>query len=248
MTDLLMARRTWDTLAARDPYHAILTDPRYADTPWPVEAFLATGESDVHEIMADLARVGLMPPATPTRPEETRALDLGCGLGRLTAPLARYCGSAVGVDLSPVMAAKATALWAARWEPRTFADLTFLPLPLDAQGMPSLPVLNRDGYDLITSFITLQHVERLYQRALLGEMARALAPGGALWVQLMLPPLEPWAIQPWEDGVMEMHGLAVSDAIREVRGGGATAVDFHLHPGQSAWHPAWVSYVLIARR
>jgi trans-aconitate methyltransferase len=39
--------------------------------------------------------------------ERARVLDLGCGPGSLTIPLARYCGTMIGIDADPAMIAAA---------------------------------------------------------------------------------------------------------------------------------------------
>lgn len=93
-----------------------------------------------------------------------RALDVACGLGRLTIALAAECGfSAEGVDVSPVAIAAATD--AAR---QAHARATFLATDLDLWQPPA------DEYDLIV-------VHRFLDRVHIPVwIPAALRPGGHL--------------------------------------------------------------------
>ena len=73
-------RSDWEDLARVDPYWAILFDPARRATGWDLGDFLHTGETELAEVMAVAERLGL--------PEQRRrALDVGCGVGRVTRPL-----------------------------------------------------------------------------------------------------------------------------------------------------------------
>ena len=81
-------KRTWDQLAERDAMHYIATDR----DDWDRAAFLDSGERVVQRL-AGLA--GRWPP-------EARAgvaLDLGCGIGRLSLALAKGFEHVIGVDV-----------------------------------------------------------------------------------------------------------------------------------------------------
>ncbi len=98
-----------------------------------------------------------------------KIVDLGCGTGELTARLAALApGSDVlGVDSSESMLAKARPLArpGLRFELRRIEDWS-------AEA----------AYDLVFSHATLQWVDD--HEALLAKLARALAPGGQLLVQM----------------------------------------------------------------
>jgi ubiquinone/menaquinone biosynthesis C-methylase UbiE len=105
-----------------------------------------------------------------------RALDLGCGDGRLTAEL--EAGALTAADVSPV------ALERAR---RRLPDARFAELEPDA------PLPFGDGeFDLVLCAETIEHVRDL--QLLLSEARRVLSPGGTLAVTtpatraLMRPP------------------------------------------------------------
>ncbi len=73
-------RRTWDDFGKRDPLWAILAAAdRTADgdRPWGLDEFLATGVAEIEEVLAY---------ARSRYPElrTGRALDFGCGVGRLS--------------------------------------------------------------------------------------------------------------------------------------------------------------------
>ena len=90
----------FDEFAAREPYFAILTAPRFLKanlTPEHEREFFASGEMLV-EWMFSVIEAGLSPQFAPMS-----SLEYGCGIGRLALPLARRAGSVTAVDRSPVM-------------------------------------------------------------------------------------------------------------------------------------------------
>jgi SAM-dependent methyltransferase len=151
-------REDWELRARTNAPFYICTDS--AATP---ESFAAGGERDLREQILD----GL--PVSP----DWRALEIGCGMGRLLRPLSERVASAVGVDLSQEMIARARDYCAARPNVelhRTDGGLEFLP---DA------------SFDFVYSYIVFQHVPRkAYIQRYLREASRVLKPGGILRVQV----------------------------------------------------------------
>ncbi|MGE0060291.1 MAG: class I SAM-dependent methyltransferase, partial [Dehalococcoidia bacterium] len=87
---------TWEKLAQNDPLWAILSDPAKRGGGWKVDEFFATGDREIAELMTYLDRVA---------PDigRDRALDFGCGIGRVTRPLAAHFARVTGMDISPSM-------------------------------------------------------------------------------------------------------------------------------------------------
>ena len=97
-----------------------------------------------------------------------RVLDLGCGDGRLTAlVLDAYPGSvATLVDMSPPMLAEA----ARRFDGDERVTL------IDHDFADALPV--NGPFDAVVSSLAVHHVSNDRKRALYGEVAQLLSPGG----------------------------------------------------------------------
>lgn len=81
--DLSELRRHWDEFGRRDPLWAILTLEDARRGRWDERAFFATGEVEVAGLIKNLDALSL-PLA------RRRALDFGCGVGRITTALCRY--------------------------------------------------------------------------------------------------------------------------------------------------------------
>jgi SAM-dependent methyltransferase len=138
----------WETLARREPYFAVLTDERFLSdklTDAARDEFFASGEADVTRLLGDFA------PAS--------ALDFGCGVGRLTAALAKRCPRVVGVDVSPTMLEHAR---------------------LNAPSAELVGELPDEEFDFIVSLIVFQHMPvREGMSALRALLARLGEGGGA---------------------------------------------------------------------
>lgn len=89
----------WDRFGQVDPLWAILTDPSKKNGRWDLAEFFQTG---VEEIQTNLRHAMTLHPV-PRR----RALDFGCGVGRLTQALGEVFEQADGVDIAPSMVALA---------------------------------------------------------------------------------------------------------------------------------------------
>jgi SAM-dependent methyltransferase len=159
-------RRDWNALSRRDPMWAVCSVPGTRGT-WDRATFFSTGEAEVAGIVSGLRDNGLL--ATTDR-----ALDFGCGLGRLSRALAETFSEVIGVDISEEMVEQARALNADRPMCR------FIVNPTDR-----LPAIEDASCDLVLSLIALQHVsQRAAIRSYIGEFVRVARPGGAIVFQL----------------------------------------------------------------
>ena len=154
-------RRDWEALAATDPLWAVLTDPARKGGRWTREEFLATGEAEIAEVLERAERLG-----RPSR--RRRALDFGCGAGRLTRALALRFDEAVGVDIATGMVEAARELNAdvpaARFE---------------VNDRPDLSRFETGAYDLVYTSLVLQHLpDQRAIEAMIAELLRVTAPDG----------------------------------------------------------------------
>ena len=133
-------QREWEELAAVDPLWAILSDPERRGGRWRLDEFFATGEADVERALTVAAELG-----RPARRD--RALDFGCGVGRVTRALAGRFAEAVGVDISEQMVEQARRLN----EHVQNAGFVVNAAP-DLRGLPDA------SFDLVYSRIVLQHL------------------------------------------------------------------------------------------
>ena len=154
--------RDWDDLALVDPFWAVLAADDKRGGGWEPTEFFATGEADVEEMLATAAQLG-----RPTRHE--RALDFGCGVGRLTRALARRFEEAVGIDVSERMLEHARRLNA------DTPNVTFA----SSDEPPPEP------FDLVVANLVLQHLpSKALARVYIGRLIKATRPDGLLVFQL----------------------------------------------------------------
>ena len=153
--------RDWDDLATVDPLWAVLSVDEKRNGGWDLQAFLATGEAEVEHILATAAKLG-----RPARRE--RALDFGCGVGRLSRALARRFDETVGIDVSERMLEQARQLNA------DTAQLSF------ANG--DAPPAGR--FDLVVANLVLQHLpSRALARDYIDRLVEAARPDGLVVFQ-----------------------------------------------------------------
>ncbi len=160
-------RRDWTDLAGLDPLWAVWSTPEFRHGAGGTAAFLRRGEDEIRELLGYITTVLGRPPTLG------RALDFGCGAGRLTQALAGHCDEVIGLDISPGMVETAEAL-----NSRPNCAFQVNPNP-DLRQFP-------DGhFDLVASFITLQHISsRPAVEKFVGELVRVTAPGGVSAFQL----------------------------------------------------------------
>lgn len=156
--------RDWEKLGATDPYWAVLTDENFhraALTPENIAQFFASGEQDVARVFAAVETC-IAPDFKPPR-----ALDFGCGVGRLVIPMAKRCAQVVGVDVSTAMLGEA----------RQNADRAGVTNVNFVQGDDELSRV-RGRFDFVHSYIVLQHIPVARGEAITRALVGLLEPGG----------------------------------------------------------------------
>lgn len=154
----------WEKFGTIDPYFAVVNQEAYRGARLPAgarEQFFASGQEHVASVMADV-RAHIDPAFAPRR-----GLDFGCGVGRLTIPLASVCGSVVGVDIAASMLAEA------RENGREFG-ITNMELRQSSVDLAELD----DAFDLVHSFIVFQHIAPARGEVILKAILDHLLPGG----------------------------------------------------------------------
>lgn len=154
----------WERYGKRDPYFGVCTEDEYRAENLDeaaFERFFRSGEEHVGSVLEEI-RGHLADDFSPRR-----ALDFGCGVGRLTIPLARVCPQVVGVDVSPGMLAEA--------KKNCFrAGVTNVELASPEDGLRYVP----GTFDFVLSYSVFQHIPPRRGQALLENIIDRLQPDG----------------------------------------------------------------------
>jgi len=136
--------KAWETLGRVDPYWAVISNDAYHGqrlTDQQLAAFLKSGSDHVDDIWR-ICRHEFGDGFAPRR-----VLDFGCGVGRVTLPLARRVESVVAIDIADSMLSVARELL----ERHTVPNVQLV------KGDATLSAI--DGpFDLVHSVIVLQHI------------------------------------------------------------------------------------------
>jgi SAM-dependent methyltransferase len=160
----------WQAWGTRDPYFAVLTNPKYRSvslTPELKREFFASGKHAV-EMVLEKCRNYLDPNFAPQR-----ILDFGCGVGRMAIPFAAVAKEIVAMDIAEAMLSEAR---------RNCADhgCENVTLVLSDDSLSQAP----GQFDLVHSGLVLQHVEIPRGRILFKALVDKVRPGGCGVIQL----------------------------------------------------------------
>ncbi len=159
----------WEKWAKKDPFYAVLTGPQFRSANWSPESrreFFKLGEEHFARIWRGCRR--LEPTFQPKR-----ALEFGCGVGRLLIPLAKVSERVVGVDISISMRQHA----ATHCQEQGLSNVTVLPSDDTLSQV-------QGRFDLIMSFIVFQHVATRRGRVIFSRLLSLLDDGGIAAIHL----------------------------------------------------------------
>lgn len=134
----------WEYFGQTDPYWAVVTNESFRRQNLDEDArsfFFRTGEEYIAHIF-DVIDTCIFRDFHPQR-----ALDFGCGVGRLVVPLATRCGQVVGVDVSDSMLKESGRVV----QEKGLTNVRFI------KGDDKLSAV-QGNFDLINSYIVLQHI------------------------------------------------------------------------------------------
>lgn len=100
-------------------------------------------------------------------------LDMGCGTGRFTIPLAKVARSVSGLDLSAAMLAQA----------REKAEKEGLAISFYEADMAHMPFEN-ETFDAVTCMLALMHIPLEKRQSVFLEASRVLKPGGRMLISV----------------------------------------------------------------
>jgi SAM-dependent methyltransferase len=208
VADLDTIRDGWDHAAREDAMGNIVTIPGL--TP---DEFWQRGVDEIDQMLAHLDDIGI-------EYRKGRALDFGCGVGRLTSALAPHFERVVGADISAEMVDQARSLniW-----PRKVEYVN--------TGERLLDSFEPGTFDLVYSRITLQHMPADLQHGYVREFVKLLAPQGLAVFQI---PDGPDYQHP--NGWLSMYGVPRALVEQWVLYAGAKLLDVELlEDGSGTW-------------
>jgi len=201
-------RDNWNQFGAEDPLWAILTESSKMNNNWDEKEFFARGEHEINALMRQIDNLKI-----PLH--KGAALDFGCGVGRLTQPLAKRFETAAGVDIAQTMIDQANTY-------NKYGDNCKYYI----NTVDNLEIFPDASFDLVYSLITLQHMKPIYAKKYIEEFIRILKPEGLIVFQVpdAPPPMLGFLIhyaapllnmyrrmKYSKSNVMEVYGIAQED-------------------------------------
>jgi len=227
----------WEEWGRRDPYFGVITQSRFRRTAMDENArreFFDSGELHVEYVLSTVRRY-VAPEFAPHS-----VLDFGCGVGRTLLPFATIAQQVTGVDVSTSMLEEARR----NCDRRDLKNVTLI---------ESDDYLSKvtDLFDLVHSFIVLQHIPVRRGRTILTTLLRRLRPGGVGAIHLTyskknyaatngIPPLESPSMASFPappdgaDPLIQMNPYNMNEVLFLLQGEGADSfhAEFTDHGGE----------------
>jgi cyclopropane fatty-acyl-phospholipid synthase-like methyltransferase len=168
--------RQWERYGALDPYYGVLSEPDFHHARLDASARERFFESGRRHVAESLAAIDSLVGADF---ECRAALDYGCGVGRLTLPLAEHYEQVYGVDVSPSMLREAE---------RNAARMGLL----NVEWVPTERLGELSGaYDFVQSYLVFQHIPVREGERIFAALVCGLRPGGVGSIHVALRPSHP---------------------------------------------------------
>lgn len=241
MSELETLSRTWDSLGHSNPMWAILTTPENREH-WDPDEFFRTGQEDIATEFAYIESLGV-------ELRHGKALDFGCGLGRLTQPLADRFDEAVGVDIA------ASMIEGARAANQRGSRCRFVLNERD-----DLTIFADNEFDFVFSFLVLQHMPPSLAERYMREFVRILKPGGIAYFQMTEYSRNPlqrflmkhapvesafWLLRHRSRPPFKMHGRDLDEIVAVLEGAGAHVVGVRT---ESYGRNFWLDHRIVLRK
>ncbi|WP_009631973.1 class I SAM-dependent methyltransferase [Synechocystis sp. PCC 7509] len=155
----------WEKWGKKDPYFAVLIDKKFRNdniTSDIKSEFFESGRKHISHVL-QVCRDYLNPDFSPKK-----ALDFGCGTGRLVIPLAEVADHAVGMDISDSMLKEAQK----NCEEYSVKNVSLL------KSDDDLSALDGRRFDFIHSYIVLQHIPVARGRRIFTNLLNHLEDSG----------------------------------------------------------------------
>jgi ubiquinone/menaquinone biosynthesis C-methylase UbiE len=163
--------KEWEKFGEVDPYFGVLTEDKYRSTNLDMsnkKDFMGSGHEYLGHVLAVIKK-HIVPELVIKN-----ALDFGCGVGRVTLPLAKYAVSVTGIDVSAAMLDEAQK-------------------NCDEQKITNVRLLKSDDqlstikekFDFIHSFIVFQHIRTRRGEGIFRNLLTHLEDGGCCVVQFV---------------------------------------------------------------
>ncbi|MBK8293750.1 MAG: class I SAM-dependent methyltransferase [Solirubrobacterales bacterium] len=162
-------RENWENYGETNPLWAVHTGR--GNIQWDESEFFKTGEEEIDRILSMLHERG----AEPTR---DRALDFGCGVGRLSQALSHHFDRVDGIDISAPMLAKADEF------KRANDDIDDERVQFHLNTDLDLSLFEDRTFSFVLSLIVLQHMKPEFSAKYISEFCRVTAPGGVIAFQI----------------------------------------------------------------
>lgn len=234
---LTRVKRVWEKLGEERPHWSVLSADEFSpDRIVETEIdFYRSGAADVANLLAALDRAGVDPAALGT------LFEFGCGIGRVTAHLARYFPRVLTCDVSRSHIRLAEAVLAAGG----ITNVSIVPAKLPDFGMAQ-------PFDAWFSRIVLQHNPPPIMRLILQRALKLLTEGGVAIFQVPTYAagyrfrLDEYLARPEDAGEIEMHVLPQVEVFRIAECAGCFPLE--VTEDESIGVQGWISSLFVLRK
>lgn len=223
-------QKFWNNIAKTEPYWSVLTHETHLINNIDKDAFYKTGSWTVENIFRYLSNIGF-------RSNIKTCLDFGCGVGRITLPLANKVDHVDALDISESMLEIAGDYLDANGI--TNVDL------IDTNKEPDF--LSRQGwlrygqvgkYDLVYSALVLQHNPKPRAKKLLAQLCRSISDRGIGLIHIFSE--LSYTTDP-ESHAMQMHDIPLEEARKVIEYNGCKIISYDTNNLQPTKKPTNIS-------
>jgi SAM-dependent methyltransferase len=156
--------KAWKAFGRDDPYFAVSAQSEFRRenlSPAGLKKFFQSGETATAELLSSIERTGITL-------RLGRALDFGCGVGRMIIPMATRFKEVIGVDVSQ----------------HTLAEAARNVSHLHLENVAFLRDIPNTEFDLVYSVLVFQHINSIRGTSIILNCWSKVARGGLLAVQV----------------------------------------------------------------